>query len=198
MRRFSVLLCACVILSCFTNYSFAYDLFGKPPAGTVSIIDYGVHGMKLGLFGGVCAGYVRYENENDKGGAIALSGAYGVLLGAGLGIVLGGVDASNGSMGIGALIIRDMDMGGNLGALLGTILGGIKALNNNDSRWVGDGTAWGYLGGAVLGAGLAFIEEPRSSSSAKADTNNGVVPSVVFLQDSRRNTYPALAATYNF
>ena len=197
MKKISVVLCACLAFSCFPFSAFAVDIFGKAPEGEVSVFDYGLRGMVgLGLFGGLSAGYVRYENEDDKGKEIGVSGAYGILAGAGLGLILGAVDASNGKKGIGALILRDMNTGGNFGALIGTICGGIKALNKDDSRFLGDGTAWGYLGGAILGVGIAFIESPRSSAKAELDQKFG--SSVVFLQDSKNNPYPAFVAAYNF
>ena len=118
-------------------------------------------------------------------------------MGAGLGLALGAVDASKGKTGIGALILRDMKPGANFGGLIGLITGGIKAVNNNDSRALGDGTAWGYLGGAVVGAGIAlFVEAPRSPSITSMSHNFN--SSLVYMQDSRNNTYPALAARYSF
>jgi len=198
-RKISLLLSVGVVLASFPLSGFAGDVFGKAPEGEVSIIDYGVSGMGLGLFSGLSAGYLRYENESDKGKEILVSGGYGLLAGAGLGIILGAVDASNGNKGIGALILRDMKEGAKFGLLLGTVWGGINALNKDDSRFLGDGAAWGYLGGAVFGAAVAFIEAPApASSSKKTSLNKHFDSSVVFMQDSKNNIYPALAAMYNF
>jgi hypothetical protein len=196
MKRISRFLCAALILSAFAANSFAGSIFGKTPEGDVSVIDYGINGMGVGLFSGLAAGYVRYENEDDKGREILVSGAYGVLAGASLGIILGSIDASNGHKGIGAIILRDMRKGGEFGLLLGTIYGGIKALNENDSRLLGDNAAWGYLGGAVLGAAIAFIETPGTNSRASIDKHfNG---SVAFLRDSQNKPCPGFAAQYTF
>jgi hypothetical protein len=196
MKRIHTILCAALILPVLISNSFAGSVFGKAPEGEVSVIDYGINGMGLGLFSGLAAGYVRYENEDDKGREILVSGAYGVLAGAGLGIILGSVDASNGHKGIGAVILRDMRKGGELGFLLGTIYGGIKALNDNDSRLVGDNAAWGYLGGAILGAAIAFIENPSDNSRASADKHFN--SSVALIQDSHKNSCPGIAAQYTF
>jgi len=196
LRKISVLLCACVVVSSFPSFGFSTELFGKAPEGSVSIFDYGVDGMGLGLGGGISAGFIRYENEDDKGTEILVSGAYGLLVGAGLGLAMGAVDASNGKKGIGALVLRDMKMGGNFGSIIGLIAGGIKSMNKNDSRYLGDSISWGYLGGALAGVGVAFIEnqKPPSKMSSNPNFNN----SVVFMQDSKNNSYPAYAASYRF
>jgi len=196
MKKNSALLCACFILTVLTANSFAGYLFGRPPEGDVSVIDYGYQGMGVGLFSGLAAGYVRYENEDDKGQQILVSGGYGLLAGAGLGLILGSVDASNGRKGIGALILRDMRKGGEFGILLGTIWGGIKALNNNDTRLIGDSAAWGYLGGVALGAVVAFIETPGHNS--KVSTDKHFDGSVAFIQDSQHKPCPGFAAKYSF
>ena len=197
MKKLSLLLCACVVLSGFPVTGMAGDIFGKAPEGDVSVFDYGRDGMCLGLFGGFAAGYIRYKDESDKGREIVVSGGYGTLAGAGLGLILGFVDASKGKKDIGALILRDMRSGSGFGSLIGTIWGAINALNKNDSRLLGEGSAWGYLGGAAIGVLVAYVESPKpSSSKAKIESNYG--GSVVFLRDSRKNPYPALAATYSF
>ena len=198
MKRILVLLCGCVILSCFAASSFAGNIFGKPPEGDVSVIDYGINGMSTGLFSGLSAGYIRYENQDDKGQQILVSGGYGVLAGAGVGLILGAVDASNGHKGIGPLILRDMDRGGKFGLLLGTIWGGIKTLNssNNDTRLIGDSAAWGYLGGAALGVVVAFIEDPAHSS--RVSTDKHFDGSVALTRDSQHKLCPGFAAKYSF
>ena len=197
MKKISVALCACVMLSCFPAAGVAGDIFGRSPEGEVNVFDYGMSGMGLGLFGGLAAGYIRYEGEDDKGKEIVLSGAYGTLAGAGLGLALGIMDASNGGKGEGALILRDMRSGSGFGALIGTIWGAINALNKNDSTLLGDGAAWGYIGGAVFGAAVACISAPKTSSS-KAELERNYGSSVVFLQDSKKNCYPAYSLNYSF
>jgi hypothetical protein len=196
MKKCSVLLCACIILSSIPGLSLASDFFGKAPEGEVSIIEYGLHGMGVGLYAGLSAGYIRYKDETDKGKEILVSGGYGTLIGAGIGLILGAVDASSGKKGIGATILRNMNSGGKFGLLLGTIWGGINAINKNDTRLIGEGAAWGYIGGAAFGALAAFIETPKPSP--KAGLNRNFESSVAFMQDSRRKTYPALTAKYNF
>jgi hypothetical protein len=194
--RLSIILCACIIISGFPGFSMAGDIFGKAPEGEVSVFDYGLNGMGLGLCAGLSAGYIRYKDENDKGREILVSGGYGILIGAGVGLILGVMDASGGSKGIGARMLRNMKSGGRFGLLVGTIWGGINALNKDDSRLLGEGAAWGYLGGAAFGAVAAVFTAPKTSS--KAEINRSFNTSIVYTRDSQRKAYPAIAAQYRF
>lgn len=192
LKHFSVLLCAAVILSSLPAVSQSKGLLGTPPEGEVSVFDYGLNGMGLGFMAGLSAGYIRYKDGTDKGREILTSGLYGTLFGAGLGLVLGTLDASQGKMDTGARILFNMKRGGKFGLLVGTLWGGINALNKDDTKLLGEGAAWGYIGGAVFGALVSFVKPSSSSSRANA------AASVVFMRDSRDNAFPALMTQYNF
>jgi len=180
-----------VLLSSCLN---ADDFFGVPPKGTPSVVNYGWQGMKLGAMIGLGAGYIQYV-DGAKAKTIALDTAYGALAGTGVGLALGVYDASLGKKGYGAIVLRDMYLCGELGAAVGAICGTISALNNSKWENLGTGTAWGFIGGSVIGIGVAFYEGPKlveSQSSKNFSQGIGV------LADSQQHIIPCLQVASKF
>lgn len=174
------------------SISEATNCFAKENS---SIFNYGFRGLCIGAITGASAGYIRYSDDNDSS-SIGRSTAYGALIGAGLGLVAG-ISDIYGSKSCGDLLIKDMNIGGEFGAAIGLIWGGIDALNKNETKNLGKSVAWGYLGGIILGAGVA-IYQSTDGCSDRAQSCSKVKQKVAFIQDSNLNTCPGWQLIYNF
>ena len=180
--------------------SYADAIFTQPAGSSPNIFYYGWRGVFIGSLAGLSAGYLRYADENNTSEMLR-SLAYGALAGAGVGLIAGFADASNGNVyGAGDTILRDMNSGGGFGLAVGLLWGGISAISKGDSREVGKGAAWGYLGGLVVGLGVAIVQNASGtrSSTACAVPSQTIVPSIAFYRDSRQQPYPAVRCSYHF
>jgi|GEM_PF-3392324 len=186
-----------IILSLITLFAAApggaIEFFGVQPQGTPSILNYGWNGLTLGLFMGASVGYSSYDRSSNASD-ILTGAAYGSLVGVASGLILGFDDASKGRKGTGAIILRDMHLGGTLGLVVGSIFGGIRVANGNDWKQLGDGAAWGYLTGTIVGLGIALYEGPILLKNYSSDSRYRFA----FLNDSRERPFPALLTTYQF
>lgn len=192
MKKIIVLV---IVLSLF-SISLAYaegGFFGASPEGTPSIINYGWEGLTLGALLGLSAGYLHYTDSKEKKD-ITLTTAYGALIGTAGGLILGFSDASKGKKGYGAIVLRDMHLGGNLGLVVGGIIGGIQYSSDKEWQRVPKGLAWGYLGGAVAGLAIAFYEGPKLVDYS----SNRLQNNLVLMADSRGQLCPGYQVSYRF
>ncbi|MFC1501078.1 hypothetical protein ACFL58_01345 [Elusimicrobiota bacterium] len=179
----------------------ARKFFGARPEGTPSILNYAMEGLWLGLGVGVTCGYLEYRrNNNDK--APYNSAGIGALIGMGVGMGLGFHDVGLGHKGIGAIVLRDMRMGGKLGIVAGTIYGLIRVANVENSTdeekmdLLVDNVAWGYLGGVAVGLLIGIYEGPTIADEYSKDPSMKLATG--FLRDSKRNAVPSLNLSYKF
>lgn len=186
-----------ITLMCIAAFSktapCADDLFFNHPAGsTPSVFNYGWRGLFIGSLAGLSAGYIRYADDNNSNEMLK-SLAYGALTGAGLGLVAGFVDTSAGTYGTGDIILRDTNRGGGFGLAVGLIWGGINAISKGDSKEVGKGAAWGYLGGLVVGLGVAIVESTQPGGTTTVRSSGMTyTPSIAFFQDMNRQLCPGV------
>ena len=183
-----VVMCACLLI--FPAVGNAIEFFGANPVGTPSVLYYARDGVIVGLVSGVSVGYLQNQNDAKM---MADGAIIGTLLGMAGGIVLGVIDVDNGKKGIGAIILRDMNLGGGIGIIAGTLIGGLDVINNNKWESVGKDAATGYLAGVVLGLGIAVYEGPII---AQRYGSLDVKP--VFIADSRNTRCPGLGFSKNF
>lgn len=175
--------------TCYAESGF----FGAPPEGSPSIINYGREGLILGALIGASVGYLQYTNDKETS-HLGKNAAYGALIGTAGGLVLGFSDAAKGRKGYGAIVLRDMHLGGNLGFLLGGIVGGIQYSGDKEWTRVTKGMAWGYLGGAVAGLAIAFYEGPILVDYSQ----NKLTYNIAFLSDSQDRLCPGGRVAYRF
>jgi hypothetical protein len=160
-----------------------------------SVFNYGWRGLLLGSVAGLAAGYVRYAGESNNT-EILNSIAYGALAGAGGGLIAGFADTSYNSH-TGDIIIHDMYRGGGFGLGIGLVWGGINAITKSDSREVGLGASWGYLGGLLLGVGVAFVENANGISAPSAAASP-IAPSFALYFDRHRRPVPGIRFAYRY
>jgi hypothetical protein len=168
--------------------------FGAPPEGSPSILNYGWDGMTLGALLGLSTGYLHYLNDNETKN-LGINAAYGALIGTAGGLALGFSDASKGRKGYGAIVLRDMHLGGNLGLVVGAIVGGLQYSSDKEWKRVPKGMAWGYLGGAAAGLAIAFYEGPKLVDYSE---NSHFHYSAALLADSKNNLCPGCRINYRF
>jgi hypothetical protein len=199
LLTFTVVLTYTICLSGIVKSS-ADDLFFNRPAGSdPSIFYYGWRGLFIGSLAGLSAGYVRYADSNNTSGMLS-SLAYGALFGAGVGLIAGFADAANNNAyGTGDILLHDMNRGGIFGLGVGALWGGINAITKGDSKEVGKGAAWGYLGGLVIGVGVAVVENANPSVIASPSSSlPSFSHSIAFHQDSKSNLYPGLELAWRY
>jgi hypothetical protein len=189
MKKNLVQLIAVTILACQSGW--AVEFFGASPQGTPSVLNYTWEGLKLGALSGMSIAYL--SNPTD-GKGYANSVAVGALVGMGGGIALGVHDASVGRKGTGAIILRDMNLGGFIGLVAGGIVGTLDGINNNKWESVGHDTSVGYLGGVILGLGIGIYEGPIIVKNYSISTEI----SPVLLTDSRHSACPGVGLTAKF
>ena len=194
IRKVISILCAFTIFMGAPSACMA-EFFGDAPEGEVSVFSYGMRGLTLGMLCGLSGGYLRYKDEDDNTKDILMSVGYGSLVGSGVGLICGFTDLARGEKGYGAVILRDMHLGGGFGLLVGTIWGGVNAIKSEEWGDLGDGVAWGYLGGALLGLGIGIIEAPKVVAY---NPNNNVRYKIALRRDSKNNTFPVIKATVPF
>ena len=178
-------------------------VFGAAPEGIPSVFDYGWRGLFLGALSGLAAGYIRYGGENPvNNNEILRSVGYGSLAGAGIGLIAGFNDISQERYGMGYIFLRDMYRSGGFGVAVGSIWGGINALI--DSKWerLGNGAAWGFLGGVLLGAGIAAYEGPKvlglTPSTVPPPTSKRIDYHLAFFEGSGHRMIPGVRAVCRF
>ncbi len=184
-----------LIMMVFTTTSYAESgFFGAPPEGTPSIINYGWDGLTEGALLGVSIGYLAYLGGSDAN-KIGYDTAYGALGGMVGGLALGFSDASKGKKGYGAIVLRDMHLGGNLGLVVGGIIGALQYSSDKEWKRVPKGMAWGYLGGSLAGLAIAFYEGPKLVDYSE---NKTISYNLALLTDSRNNLCPGYQINYRF
>lgn len=156
MKKLIVTLMAAVVLM-MPAMGHAAEFFGASPKGTPSVLYYTWDGLKLGALAGMSIAYL--DNPTD-GKRYANTVAVGALVGMGAGIVLGVHDANKGKKATGAIILRDMNLGGTIGLVAGAIIGTADGINNDKWESVGRDTSIGYLGGMLLGLAIGIYEGP--------------------------------------
>jgi hypothetical protein len=104
------------------------------------------HGLRLGTVTGLSAGWVRYSGEHETPGIWSSTG-WGALAGIGL---TAAADLFDKRVTVNN-ILSDTGYGGRIGGSAGFLWGAVTALVSGESERIGDGTAWGFLGGATLG-----------------------------------------------
>jgi hypothetical protein len=189
MKKLVTLLLTAIVFG--QGMAWSAEFFGASPQGTPSVLNYTWEGLKLGALSGMSIAYL--DNPTD-GKGYANTVAVGALVGMGAGVVLGVRDASMGRKGTGAIVLRDMNLGGFIGLVAGGIVGTLDGINNNKWESVGHDTSVGYLGGVILGLGIGLYEGPiivKNYSSA-------IEISPVFLADSRRLACPGVGVTARF
>ncbi len=199
MKKYITMVVICSFLSMVpgVQQSWARGFFGAPPEETPSVINYGWRGLALGSMAGLAAGYARYADSDDNTNDILKSVAFGALSGTGFGLLVGFGDVASGKAGIGGIILRDMHLGGLLGLTVGTVWGGIKAIDDEKWETVGKGAAWGYLGGLVVGLGIAIIEGPSIVAEQRTTTTQ-VRHGLALFEDSRQDLCPGWQVSCNF
>jgi hypothetical protein len=175
--------------------SDAQTLYSAPSNTQVSIFDYGWRGLFLGLLTGFAAGYLRYADANDTNSMLRSAG-YGALIGTGVGLFAGYSDSAAGHKATGDVILTDMYRAGWFGLAVGTIWGGIDALTRDDWKALARGAGWGNIGGVVLGLGTGIYEAPRVAAGTTSVTR--LMPSIMFKNDSKNNSYPSLRISCSF
>lgn len=194
MRKIICLLISTILTVSAVSVAFAGSgFFGAPPEGTPSIVNYGWEGLTLGALMGVSVGYLQYAH-NKETSRIGKDAAYGALIGAGGGLVLGFSDAAKGKKGYGAIVLRDMHLGANLGLAVGGIVGVLQYSDDKDWHRVPKGLAWGYIGGSLTGLAIALFEGPILVNYSEQSVSH----TVVFLSDSENNLYPGYQVFYRF
>ncbi|MHB9155012.1 MAG: hypothetical protein ACYC5N_04875, partial [Endomicrobiales bacterium] len=159
-KRSALILIVSILLATGVTPGRAQLFTTLPPTGKPSVFEYGWRGLLFGSLAGAAGGYLRYADESDSDNLLRSIG-YGSLAGAGVGLLLGFYDAAAERRGMGDIILHDMYLGAGFGTAVGAIVGGINALANSDWKSLGTGASWGYLGGVVLGLGVALYEGPR-------------------------------------
>jgi hypothetical protein len=189
MKKIIVKLLAVTIL--VAQSAWCVEFFGASPQGTPSVLYYTWDGLKLGVLSSMSIAYL--SNPNDGKGYANIVAA-GALVGMGTGIILGVHDASMGRKGTGAIILRDMNLGGFIGLVAGGIVGTLDGINNNKWESVGHDTSVGYLGGVILGLGIGLYEGPIIIK------NYTLAPEIspIFIADSRRTPCPGIGVTTRF
>ena len=168
--------------------------FGAAPEGTPSILNYGWDGMFLGALLGLSTGYLHYLSDNETK-HLGTNTAYGAIIGTAGGLVLGFSDASKGKKGYGAIVLRDMQLGGNLGLVVGAIVGGTQYSSDKEWKRVPKGMAWGYLGGVAAGLAIGLYEGPKLVDYSE---NNRFYYGAALLADSKNNLCPGCQISYHF
>ncbi|OQA89860.1 MAG: hypothetical protein BWY26_01521 [Elusimicrobia bacterium ADurb.Bin231] len=193
MKYVSCFLSVCLILMKVSTCNAA-EFFGVAPKGSPSIISYGWDGFVLGAMLGTSAGYLKYL-DSDKEKDIVLGAAYGSVVGTVGGIALGVMDSSKGKKGYGSIILRDMRLGGQLGLAVGGVIGLASCLSSDDWSDFGRAPAWGYIGGAVVGLGIAFYEGPRL---VERQESGSIHPQAIIMADSHSKLFPGIGAVARF
>lgn len=188
----------CIGLLCFLGISQSWGevYFTPPPQEQPSVFNYGWRGFGLGLLVGLAAGYVRYVDTSDSNENILKSVAIGGVAGAGFGVLLGIADEQKGQTGIGAAILHNMNQGGVLGLVVGTVWGGIEAIAQSQWQPLGEGAAWGYIGGVIVGLGVGIIEGPKMLQNSSRVARLKYEP--LLITDSRARLCPGYRVRYSF
>ena len=182
------------VISCFlTTPSIAGGYFGGKPEGTPSVFTYGWDGLKLGLLTGLSIGYIEYARSKDSR-ALGNGAAYGAIFGTGVGLMLGMRDVSQDRKGMGAIIMADMQKGGNLGFVVGALVGVAQTINGGKAEAIGEGAAWGFLAGEVAGFFIASYEGPV----IMRDYSSNIPLKVVMVSDSSNNLIPGIGLYRKF
>ncbi len=144
---------------------------GIDPKSSPSVFAYGWSGMRIGTLVGAAIGGIQAMDQREKldssGEArrIATGAVYGLLGGTVMGLGIGFHDLSSGQTGAGAVILRDMWYGGALGLVVGAAVGGLNYSKTKEGRDIGQGIAWGYVGGTIVGFAFGIIEAPQIASN---------------------------------
>lgn len=191
-----------IIALTFFGSSVAYaesGFFGAKPEGTPSVLNYGWEGMTLGIGLGVSAGYLS-SIKSDKGDDILLGAAYGAIAGTATGLIFGFNDAKKGEKGYGAIILRDMHLGGNLGLAVGAAYGTIAWIKKDKAEYFGESVAWGYIAGTIVGLGIGMYEGPilTGEKSPKTDESKHLIHGLTLLADSHDQPCPGYQVVYRF
>lgn len=154
-----------------------------------SAFTYAFRGLGIGVPVGLSAGYLLTRDGSwgtDDWRDVGLGVAIGAIGGAVGGLTVGLIDASDGRMGTGAIVLRDTWYGTMLGITVGAIVGGVSLMSSGDAEDLLVGMAWGAVIGAPVGVGVGFIEaalrEDRASPPAPGYA--GVSPLLDTARDS--------------
>ncbi|MFH1378792.1 MAG: hypothetical protein ABII23_00815 [bacterium] len=175
---------------------------GIDPQNKPSVINYGWAGLKLGALFGSAVGGVQAAEEHDRldssGEAkrVLNGGMYGLIGGTVLGMGIGFYDLSQGQTGVGAIILRDMWMGGGIGLVVGAAVGGITYSKTSETSDIGRSIAWGYIGGTIMGFGFGLIEGPKIASNPYDEWKTRI--RFAMMPDSDMMLSPGIALQHKF
>jgi hypothetical protein len=171
--------------------------------GAPSIVSYGLEGFGVGLGVGLATGYVittdkPWHSKNWK--TLVLGAGIGALSGAGIGLIIGAIDAgvSPGGPGPGYYILQDMNYGVGLGFLVGGVVGALIWIGNGSGKDLLRGMAYGTLIGAGTGLVLGIIEGALRKPKHAASTESTVSFNLGFTTNpgSAPMPYPMLSGRF--
>jgi hypothetical protein len=157
-----------------------------------SAFTYAFRGLGIGVPVGLSAGYLLTRDgdwDTEDWQDVGLGVAIGAIGGAVGGLTVGLIDASDGRMGTGAIVLRDTWYGTMLGITVGAIVGGVTLMYSGEAEDLLVGMAWGAVIGAPVGVGVGFIEAALREDAASPPGYAGVSPLVDTARDSTGLTF---------
>jgi hypothetical protein len=191
-----------ISVSIFTILCLAGNLCVIPAHAeeSFSVIRCGWSGLLLGTTVGAAVGGIQAAEEHDRLDSngetkrVVNGALYGLIGGTVLGLGLGLYDLSQGESGVAQKSLHNAWLGGGIGLIVGAAIGGINYAKTDNATDLGNGIAWGYIGGAFAGLVFGFIDGEKFAS------NTSSTPAFRFalIPDSRGHAAPYLSFQHTY